>query len=45
MTQAELLRYLVESLDSLGIDYMIVGSHASIYYGEPRFTQDVLQSL
>ncbi|HXU91284.1 MAG TPA: hypothetical protein VFQ62_20740 [Methylomirabilota bacterium] len=41
MTQAELLRYLVESLDSLGIDYMIVGSHASIYYGEPRFTQDV----
>jgi hypothetical protein len=23
------------------MDYMIVGSHASIYYGEPRFTQDV----
>jgi hypothetical protein len=41
VTQAELLRYLVDTLDSLAIDYMIVGSHASIYYGEPRFTQDV----
>jgi len=41
VTQAELLRYLVETLDGLAIDYMIVGSHASIYYGEPRFTQDV----
>ncbi len=41
MTQAELLRYLVDTLDALGIDYMIVGSHASIYYGEPRFTQDI----
>lgn len=41
MTQAELLRYLVDTLDSLALDYMIVGSHASIYYGEPRFTQDV----
>jgi hypothetical protein len=41
VTQAELLRYLVETLESLALDYMIVGSHASIYYGEPRFTQDV----
>lgn len=41
MTQAELLRYLADTLDGLGIPYMIVGSHASIYYGEPRFTQDV----
>ena len=41
MTQAELLRYLVDTLDALAIDYMIVGSHAAIYYGEPRFTQDV----
>lgn len=41
MTQAELLRYLVDTLDRLRIHYMIVGSHASIYYGEPRFTQDV----
>ena len=41
MTQAELLGYLVDTLHGLGIGYMIVGSHASIYYGEPRFTQDV----
>jgi hypothetical protein len=41
VTQAELLRYLVDVLHALGLDYMIVGSHASIYYGEPRFTQDV----
>jgi len=41
VTQAELLRFLVDELDTLGIAYMIVGSHASIYYGEPRFTQDV----
>lgn len=41
MTQAELLRYLVDALEELGIEYMIVGSQASIYYGEPRFTQDI----
>ena len=41
MSQAELLRYLVDTLERLGLEYMIVGSHASIYYGEPRFTQDV----
>lgn len=32
MTQAELLRYLVDVLEELGIEYMIGGSHASIYY-------------
>jgi hypothetical protein len=41
MNQAELLRYLVETFEALGIDYMISGSQASIYYGEPRFTQDI----
>lgn len=41
MTQAELLRYVVDALEALGIDYMITGSQASIYYGEPRFTQDI----
>ncbi len=41
MNQAELLRYLVEAFEALGIDYMISGSQASIYYGEPRFTQDI----
>ena len=33
MTQAELLRYLVEVLESLGVEYMIGGSQASMYYG------------
>jgi hypothetical protein len=41
MTEADLLRYVVETFDALGIDYMISGSQASIYYGETRFTQDI----
>lgn len=41
MTQAELLRYVVETLEELGIPYMIGGSQAAVYYGEPRFTRDV----
>ena len=41
MDQTELLRHVVEAMDALGIAYMIVGSQASIYYGEPRFTQDI----
>ena len=41
MNQAELLRYMVDTLESLGIEYMVSGSQASIYYGEPRMTQDI----
>ena len=41
MTQAELLRYVVEALEAVPVPYMIGGSQASIYYGEPRFTQDI----
>ena len=41
MTQAELLRHLVEVLEALGAEYMIGGSQASMYYGEPRLTRDV----
>jgi hypothetical protein len=41
VTQAELLRYLVEVLDGLGLPYMVGGSHAAMYYGEPRLTRDV----
>jgi hypothetical protein len=41
MTQAELLRDLVDVLEGSGAEYMIGGSHASIYYGEPRLTRDV----
>jgi hypothetical protein len=41
VTQGDLLRYVAEALEALGIEYMIAGSQASTYYGEPRFTQDV----
>jgi len=41
MNQAELLRYIVETLEALGVDYMVSGSQASIYYGEPRMTRDI----
>lgn len=41
MTQAELLRYVAAALEGAGISYMIAGSQASIYYGEPRLTQDI----
>jgi hypothetical protein len=41
MTQAELLRHLVDTLEALGAEYMIGGSQAAIYYGEPRLTRDV----
>jgi hypothetical protein len=38
MNQADLLLYLIAALEELGIDYMISGSQASVYYGEPRFS-------
>lgn len=41
MDQVELLRLLITVLEDLGIPYMIGGSQASIYYGEPRYTHDV----
>jgi len=41
VTQAELLHYLVEVVEDLGIPYMVGGSHAAMYYGEPRLTRDV----
>ena len=41
MSQAELLGLLVSVLDDLGIAHMLVGSHASSFYGEARSTHDV----
>jgi hypothetical protein len=41
LEQIELLRYVIQSLDQLGIPHMLVGSFASIAYGEPRFTNDI----
>jgi hypothetical protein len=41
MRQSELLEHLVEALERLQVDYLITGSTATIYYGEPRFTNDI----
>lgn len=41
MTQAELLRFVVEVFEGLSLPYMIGGSHAAMYYGEPRLTRDI----
>lgn len=41
MEQGELLRVAIHALEAAGIPYMITGSQASAYYGEPRFTRDI----
>ncbi len=41
MEQSELMRLIVRALEMLKIPYMITGSQASAYYGEPRFTRDI----
>ncbi len=41
MDQNDLLRYLVDVLERLGLRYAVTGSHASMIFGEPRFTHDI----
>ncbi len=41
MEQSDLLRYVVDTLEGLGLPYFITGSHAAMQYGEPRFTNDI----
>lgn len=41
MSQPELLARVVQTLDRIGIDYMITGSVASSLQGEPRSTHDI----
>ena len=41
MSQSELLTRIVETLERLGIDYMLTGSLASSLQGEPRSTHDI----
>lgn len=41
MEQSDLLKYLTNVFESLGIPYFVTGSIASIFYGEPRFTNDI----
>ena len=41
MDQSDLIKYLVDAFEKIGIRYFITGSIASIFYGEPRFTNDI----
>jgi hypothetical protein len=41
VTQSDLLRLTVSGLETLGIPYFVVGSVASMSYGEPRMTRDI----
>jgi len=41
MELSELLKYLVNAFERLQIRYFITGSIASMFYGEPRFTNDI----
>ena len=41
MTQKEFLRHVIDTLERLGVPYMVVGSVASAAYGEPRTTLDI----
>ena len=41
MEPSELLRKFIGVLDELGIPYLVVGSVASMTYGEPRFTNGI----
>jgi hypothetical protein len=41
MEQTDLLRLAVDTLERMNVPYLVVGSVASIAYGESRFTQDI----
>lgn len=41
MELSDLLKYLIDAFERLGIRYFITGSMASMFYGEPRFTNDI----
>ena len=41
MEQSELLRFVARTLEALGIRYFVTGSMATIFFGEPRFTNDI----
>jgi hypothetical protein len=41
MEQSDLLHYMVEVLERIGLRYFVTGSMATIFFGEPRFTNDI----
>lgn len=41
MEQSDLLRYVTGVLEKLGLHYFVTGSVAAMFFGEPRFTNDI----
>ena len=41
MSQQELLKKVIQTLDDAGIQYLVTGSVASSLQGEPRSTHDI----
>ncbi len=41
MDQIDLLKFIADIFERLGVKYMLVGSYASMYYGEMRNTNDI----
>lgn len=41
MDPEDLLRHVRDTCEQLGLTYLVVGSMATIAYGEPRFTNDI----
>ena len=41
MEQSELLRLVAEAFNRTSIPYFVTGSVATVYFGEPRFTNDI----
>ena len=41
MEPSELLRFVTRVLEKLELRYFVTGSAATIFYGEPRFTNDI----
>lgn len=41
MEPSELLRFVVSVLERLDLPYFVTGSTVTIFYGEPRFTNDI----
>jgi hypothetical protein len=41
MEQFELLRFVARVIEDMGLRYFVTGSTATIFYGEPRLTNDI----
>lgn len=41
MDLSELLAFLAETFDDLDVRYLVTGSMATVFFGEPRFTNDI----